>query len=146
MFDAAFGTYQAAFKEDSSGPSGRRRSRTNYDAKASLDRWWWPEHPLYVHGGMLGMGLWLWLLFNRNHPALNSVLVTTGPILWAFLLTLWDNSRLKLPWRKVVLSPFDKDPSWSIVLHFGAGIALGVLPATYFVYLVLSKPFITDTA
>eukprot|EP00536_Pseudo-nitzschia_multiseries_P004586 jgi/Psemu1/285196/fgenesh1_pg.77_\ len=42
-----------------------------------------------------------------------------------------------VPWQKACLAPFDKDSTASLVLHLGAGVILGILPATYLVYLVL---------
>jgi hypothetical protein len=59
-----------------------------------------------------------------------------GPIIWAFILSIWT-APTKSSWRKICLAPFDKDSTSSLLLHFGLGFILGVLPISYLLYLVI---------
>lgn len=150
-FDIYFGTYQASIKKGSS--SGKQNSTSNdnaklqkesfsqqpvLDSKATLEGWWRPEHPEYQLGLVVLTGASLWAYSQSLVSALvTASVITIGPAIWALVLAVASRPK-SLSWRKTLLAPFDKDPWWSLTLHFGLGVVLGVLPSTYLLYLVLS--------
>ncbi|KAG7353867.1 C-5 sterol desaturase [Nitzschia inconspicua] len=150
-FDVYFGTYQASIKKGSNNSSNWKdkqqslqqlEDRPVLDSKATLERWWKPEHPEYQLGILALVIASLWAYSHSLLSALpTAALITIGPAVWALILTIStrpSSSHLLLSWRKTLLAPFDKDPWWSLLLHFGLGFVLGVLPSTYLLYLVLS--------
>ncbi|KAG7360028.1 C-5 sterol desaturase [Nitzschia inconspicua] len=112
------------------------------DSKATLEGWWKPEHPEYQLGILALVIASLWAYSCSLLSALpTAALITIGPAVWALILAIAtrpSSSHLLLSWRKTLLAPFDKDPWWSLLLHFGLGFVLGLLPSTYLLYLVLS--------
>jgi hypothetical protein len=115
----------------------RQQQQTLIDSKATLEGWWKPEHPEYQLGVMILIGgsMWAYSIF-RISPFATAIVITIGPAAWALTLAVLTRPAV-LSWRKTLLARFDKDPWWSLLLHFGLGTVLGVLPSTYLLYLVL---------
>ena len=67
-----------------------------------------------------------------------ALVVTVGPTIWALVLSARTTPKA-IVWRKICLTPFDKDLAVSLVLHLGLGFSLGVLPATYLLFLILER-------
>jgi hypothetical protein len=107
------------------------------NSKATLEGWWKPEHAEYQLGvvTMIGCSLWGYSTLQTS-PFTTATVITIGPAVWALILAMLTRPT-SLSWRKTLLAPFDKDPWWSLLLHFGLGTVLGVLPSTYLLYLVL---------
>ncbi len=126
-FDIWFGTYQGQLKmkEDDD-----KNKLATVDPKARLGMI--PDHPIFNLSWVL---LWSTVCWYRQFfhiwPMVGAMLVSIGPIGLAFLLEQLKSS------KRSMLAPFDKDPIWSQILHFGIGIFLGILPSTYLIYLVL---------
>jgi hypothetical protein len=120
-FDVLFGTYrgkaESTFKL-TSDPNARLGGKLDH---VVFDLSWI----------LLWLGVWWWC--DTISAVVGAILTTIGPLFLALLL-LWckDTSN-----RQSLIAPFDKDPLWSQVLHFGLGTVLGVLPATCLVLLVL---------
>ena len=114
------------------------------DPKATL--WgWMPEHPLYQCCYLLTYAVVIADAMQGRQsriipPILASVVLSFCPVIWALCLSVVRNraSSSSSSWRKLILSPFDKDSPGSLTLHLGLGVVLGVLPATVLFYLVLS--------
>jgi len=120
------------------------------DPKSTLIGWYYPEHIEYQLGTytiIFGSMLIYYYAHNSNSNS-NSGKITMsssmmviysipfGPIIWAFILGIWT-APTKISWRKICLAPFDKDSTLSLLLHFGLGFILGVLPISYLLYLHL---------
>jgi sterol desaturase/sphingolipid hydroxylase (fatty acid hydroxylase superfamily) len=150
-FDALFGTYQSCIKGSDSynntvDPKQYNSKQQTISAelkqssntKAALG--WMPENAKYQGSVVLLIAATLGAhCSSLISSTIAAILLTFGPAVSAFALAFM-NRPASLPWRKAFLAPFDKDPLWSLILHFGLGIALGILPATYLVYLVVNDP------
>jgi sterol desaturase/sphingolipid hydroxylase (fatty acid hydroxylase superfamily) len=119
------------------------------DSKATL-RGWLPEYPLYQFG-LLVLCVGSILCFRSSSiggggggafvfgPRWTAITLSVGPTIWACCLAgVASTRRSTSSWRKVMLSPFDKDSTLSLVLHMSLGVLLGILPATYLLYIILS--------
>jgi sterol desaturase/sphingolipid hydroxylase (fatty acid hydroxylase superfamily) len=81
---------------------------------------------------LLWLGVWTW--HEYFSATVGAVLISIGPLLLA-LLSVWYSGPSSN--HRSLIAPFDKDPLWSQVVHFGLGTLLGVLPATCLIRLVL---------
>ena len=133
-FDAFFGTYKATLAEANNTESSTALSPPPRDPKSSLGL---PEHPDYESGLCI---LILWVLC-ANHsggasPLLVAMVVSLGPVALALFLALQSAPKF-ISTKRACLAPFDKDSVYSLGLHLGLGVLLGVLPATHLLVLFL---------
>jgi hypothetical protein len=134
-FDVWFGSYRGQLYS-SSGDDNHKTKSATVDPKARLGLI--PDHPIFnLSWGFLWCGVWYFrsTTFATWH-LIGAMLVTLGPV-WLAWLSWWESSLRMTTRQRSFLAPFDKDPIWSRVLHLSAGVILGVLPATYLVYLTL---------
>ena len=120
--DVWFGTYRgkvnSAFKP-------------NHDPKAQL--YGKPDNLVFnLCWILLWIGVWTWCKLISAVVAAS--LVSIGPLVLAFLDVWYSGPSLN---RRSLFAPFDKDPLWSQILHFGLGTLLSVVPATCLIFLVL---------
>ncbi|OEU11370.1 hypothetical protein FRACYDRAFT_263549 [Fragilariopsis cylindrus CCMP1102] len=144
-FDSYFGTYrntlavpqkQLTFKvvveeeeETTTATATKLPPAPPADPKSTLIGWYYPEHIEYQldpNSGKITMRSSMMVIYS----------IPFGPLLWAFILGIWT-APTRISWRKMFLAPFDKDSTFSLVLHFGLGFILGVLPISYLLYLHL---------
>ena len=131
-FDHWFGSFRDQLKPGNTS-SGFKPTA---DPKARLG--WIPDHSWFNVSWIL---LWFAACRCYRHPfgpAAGAILVSIGPAVIALNLQLYTNSNgtSMIP-NKSIVAPFEKDPFWSKFSHFGLGTGIGVLPATYLIYLTM---------
>jgi len=138
--DVWFGTFRGQLRVVKQDDDGKKAvARISVDPKARLG--WIPDYPFFNASWMLlWWTAWYFRDFFYSWPVLGALLVSLGPIVFAWIACLLsDNSTAGNPTRRrSLIAPFDKDPVGSRILHLGMGALLGVLPSTYLIYLTLS--------